>query len=69
MMQGENWGRREQKGEGTKSFCSQGRGCVGSCQMCPRRVRAPHSFILAAGAAAMLCSRLSGDGVAGGAPE
>lgn len=35
-------------------------GCLGSTQTRLRRVRAPHSFILAVGAAAMLCSRLSG---------
>lgn len=35
-------------------------GCLGSTQTRLRRVRGPHSFILAVGAAAMLCSRLSG---------
>lgn len=37
-----------------------GRGCLGSTQPRLCWVRAPHSFILAVGAAAMLCGELLG---------
>lgn len=43
-----------------KTAVAGGGGCLGSTQTCLCWVRAPHSFTLAMGAAAMLCSRLSG---------
>lgn len=45
-----------------------GGGCLGSAQKCLCWVRAPHSFVLAVGAAARLCSRRPA-GSTEGAPE